>query len=182
MNDTKKETPAETAADAASSAPRDRRATHRAAIDIPAVLHLGEEEFPCTILDLSVQGMAVSHKGGVPADAAVRLVFRLPNARQPLEVAGIVLRREPGTRSATLGIRLILPSEQVTAAIETWVSRNRSDRPFSRPGGGGATAGADPTERDGDLAALYRSAVDGSAKKDGRRGGLFGRWRRKTRS
>lgn len=109
----------------------------------------------------------------------VRVVFRLPNSRQPLDLAGVLVRSVGGRDGATLGLQFIEPDADAVRAIDTFVARNRSDRPFSRAGagpakdGGGRDRAADPLE------GLYRRAISEVAEKTGKRRGLFARWRRR---
>lgn len=162
-------------------APRDRRATHRAAIEIPASIHLGSRRIGCSIRNLSAQGIALTSRESVAPGMVVRVVFRLPNARQPLDVAGVLVRSVGGRDGATVGLQFIEPDADAVRAIETFVARNRSDRPFS--GGGGAAApakdGGGRERRADPLAGLYKRAVSEVAEKSGKRRGLFARWRRR---
>ena len=93
------------AAGSGAGAPRDRRATSRAAIEIPAVLHVGTQELACSVRDLSIKGIALTLKESVAPGMVVRVVFRLPNSRQPVSVSG-TLTRQSGSRSESSAPRL----------------------------------------------------------------------------
>lgn len=163
-----------------AGAPRDRRASHRAAIEIPAALHLGSRRIDCSIRNLSAQGIALSIRESVAPGMVVRVVFRLPNARQPLEVAGVLVRSIGGRDGSTLGLQFIEPDADAVRAIETFVARNRSDGPFSRGGARGAAGGG--RGRAGDrLERLYEKAVSEGAETSGKRWSLLERWRRRGR-
>ena len=168
---------------AAPPRPRDRRATHRAAIEIPAVLDLGTRQVHCTIRDLSVQGIALSLRESIPPGMVVRVVFRLPNARQPVEVTGVLVRASGGRAEGTVGLQFVQPSADSVRAIETFVARNRSDRPFSGAARGGRAPAEVERKGKGDsLSGLYRKAVDDVAAAEKRQRGFFARWRRGGRS
>lgn len=167
--------------------PRDRRATHRAAIEIPAVLRVGNRNLDCSIRDLSTKGIALSLKESVAPGMVVRVVFRLPNARQPVEVAGVLVRQVGGRMESTVGLEFIDPGADALRDIRTFVERNRSDLPFSRRERGPGKTGPDTArvvvgESGGSAASLrglYRKAVDDVAEKGGERRGLLARWLRR---
>lgn len=164
-------------------APRDRRATHRAAIEIPAVLNLGTREVHCTIRDLSVQGIALSVKESIPPGMVVRITFRLPNSRQPVEVTSVMVRASGGGAESTIGLQFVQPNADSVRVIETFVDRNRSDRPFSGAARGGRARVEGERQGTGDsLSGLYRKAVDEVAAAKKRRRGFFARWRRGGKS
>ncbi len=155
-------------------APRDRRSQHRAAMQIPATVQLGSETFDCSVRDLSVEGMAISHSGGAKLGSILRVVFRLPNSPQPIEVAGVLVRTEPLETRGAWGLRFVDPPAQAVRAISTYVARNRSDLPFSQRAG---TAGGDlglpsaaSTRYDNTLKRLYEQAVDEASQKKPKRG------------
>lgn len=159
-------------------APRDRRATHRAAIEIPAVMHVGTRVVDCSIRNLSTQGIALAIGESVAPGMVVRVVFRLPNARQPVEVAGVLVRTVGGLDDSTIGLQLIEPSADSVRVLETFVARNRSDQPFSLGRADGRrAAGADRSKSGARLDGLYKKAVDEVAEKPGKRRGLFARLR-----
>lgn len=163
----------------AVGAPRDRRATHRAAIEIPAVLHVGTREVGCSIRNLSAQGIALALPESVAPGMVVRVVFRLPNSRQPVEVAGVLVRTVGGQHESTVGLQFIDPSADAVRVIDTFVARNRSDQPFSRERPSGRPAAEDEGNKSGArLEGLYKKAVDEVADKPGRRRGLFDLWRK----
>ena len=165
------------------SRPRDRRATHRAAIEIPAVLDLGTREVHCTIRDLSVQGIALSLKESIPPGMVVRVVFRLPNARQPVEVTSVLVRASGGREEGRVGLQFVQPNADSVRAIETFVARNRTDRPFSGATRGGRAPAEAARQGSGDsLSGLYRKAVDEVATAEKRQRGFFARWRRGGKS
>ncbi len=165
-----------------SGAPRDRRATPRAAIEIPAVLKMGSREVPCTIRDLGSQGIAVAVRESVVPGMVVRVAFRLPNARQPVEVAAVPLRSDGGRGEGRVGLSFIDPDPDAVRAIETFVARNRSDQPFSRRRAAAVgTAGAGASESGQSLDDLYDRAVSAVDEKVDKRPGLFERWRRRGR-
>jgi hypothetical protein len=166
-----------------SGAPRDRRATHRAAIEIPAILHVGTREVACTVRDLSRQGIALVVKGSVAPGMVVRVGFRLPNSRQPVEVSGVLVRTDGGRHHSTIGLQFIEPNADAVRVIDTFVDRNRSDRPFSRrPARGRRLAGVDTSESGAALDGLYKKAVSDIDEKGGRRRGLFARWLHRAKS
>ncbi len=154
-----------------ASAPRDRRASHRAAIEIPAALHIGSRRIDCSIRNLSAQGIALAIRESVAPGMVVRVVFRLPNARQPVEVAGVLVRSVGGRDGNTLGLEFIEPDADTVRTIKTFVARNRTDRPFSRADGPGRAGDA--------LEGLYERAVSEVAEKTGKRRSLFDRWKRR---
>ena len=160
--------------------PRDRRATHRAAIEIPAVLQVGNRDIHCSIRDLSTQGIALALKESVAPGMVVRVVFRLPNSRQPVEVTGVLVRSAGGRTDNTVGLQFVQPDADSVRVIETFVARNRSDRPFSR-GRGPDTARVQTSESAASLKGLYQAAVDDVVEKPGKRRGLLARWRRGKR-
>jgi hypothetical protein len=165
-----------------SGAPRDRRATHRAAIEIPAVLKMGAREVHCTIRDLGSQGVAVAVRESIAPGMVVRVVFRLPNARQPVEVAAVPLRSDGARREGRVGLSFIDPAPDAVRAIETFVARNRSDQPFSRRRAAAAgTPGAGTSESGHLLDELYNRAVSEVDEMGSRRPGVFERWRRRGR-
>ena len=163
-----------------AAAPRDRRVTHRAAIEIPAVLHVGTREVDCSIRDLSSRGIALALKESVAPGMVVRVVFRLPNSRQPVQVSGVLVRTGGGRQDSTVGLQFIEPDADSVRVIDTFVARNRSDQPFSRDRarGPGATS-ADKSESGAPLEGLYKKAVTEVGEKTGKRRGLFDRWRRR---
>ena len=166
-------------------APRDRRATHRAALEIPAVLHVGTRHVDCSIRNLSREGIALAVKESVAPGMVVRVVFRLPNARQLVEVAGVLVRTGGGRSENVVGLQFIEPNADAVRVIDTFVARNRSDLPFSeRPPEAPTAPGVEvvdsrPTES---LEGLYKRAVSDVAEKGGKRRGLFARWRRRGKS
>ncbi len=147
------------------------------------MLHGGTGEVACSVRDLSTRGMALVLKQGLAPGMVVRVSFRLPNARQPLEVAGVLVRAAAELGNSTVGLQFVEPDADVLRAIETFVRRNRSDRPFSRRRWSGPDTG--PVVTSGSAASLrglYKKAVAEVGKKDGRRRGLLGRWLRRDRS
>ena len=161
-----------------AGAPRDRRASHRAAIEIPATLHIGSRRIDCSIRNLSTQGIALAIRESIAPGMVVRVTFRLPNARQPVEVAGILVRSVGGRGGSTLGLQFIEPDADAVRTIRTFVTRNRSDRPFSLAAGRGAGGGRGRAVGD-PLEGLYKRAVSEVAEKTGKRRGLLDRWRRR---
>lgn len=158
--------------------PRDRRARHRAAIEIPAALHIGNRRIDCSIRNVSTQGIALAIREGVAPGMVVRVVFRLPNARLPVDVAGVLVRSGGGRGGSTLGLQFIEPDADAVRTIETFVARNRSDGPFARAAGRGTAEGG--RGRTGDpLKGLYEKAVSEVAGKASKRRGLLDRWWRR---
>ena len=143
------------------------------------MLRVGERAVDCKIQDISTRGVALAIRGGLPPGMAVRVVFRLPNARQPLEVAGVVVRQAGARTKSTVGLELVDPDADTVRAIETFVARNRSDRPFSRDREGPDTDRIQVAEDAAALRGLYREAVDQGAEQRGGRWRLFDRWRRR---
>lgn len=164
--------------------PRDRRTTHRAAIEIPAVLRVGDRRVTCTVRDLSTTGISLTTGERLAPGIVVRVAFRLPNARVPVEVSGSLVRQSGSRAESTVGLRLVEPDAETMRTIKTFVSRNRSDRPFSRrPGGSGRPDPGELEISDGEaeLRGLYRRAVDGVGKKPQGRRGLLDRLLRRGR-
>ena len=161
--------------------PRDRRTTHRAAIEIPAILHMGGRRVDCSLRDLSTRGIALAMRESLAPGMVVRVAFRLPNARQPVEVAGVLVRQAGGRDDGTVGLEFVEPDADTMRIIETFVDRNRSDRPFShRRLDGPDTERVEVSEDAARLRGLYRKAVDDVAEKPKRRG-LLARWRQRWR-
>lgn len=170
-------------AGASGGLPRDRRATARADIEIPAVLRVGTRDVACTIRNLSTQGIALAVTESVAPGMVVRVVFRLPNARQPIEVSGILVRIDGGRLLGTVGLQFIEPGADSVRDISTFVTRNRSDLPFSgRPAGARKSGRPDKSESGASLGGLYKRAVKEVAEKRAKRGGLFARWRDRLKS
>lgn len=162
------------------AAPRDRRAANRAAIEIPAQLRVGTRELPCTLRDVSLEGIALNIGENIAAGMVVQVAFRLPNSRQPLEVACAPVSSEGGRQRGVLGLRFVDPTPEVQRVIGTFVERNRSDLPFSRrpparsvPAGGGREGAGEVLDD------LYQRAVHEVGEKRDERRGLFARWRRR---
>ena len=165
---------------AGSNGPRTRRVAHRAAIEMPAVLRLGTRDVHCRIHDLSTQGVGLEVKESLAPGMVVRVVFRLPNARQPIEITAVPVRSHGGGREAVLGLKFVEPGPYAVRAIETFVARNRSDQAFSRRRQAGTpVASPDRSESGAALDDLYREAVSEVAEKKDRRGGLWRRWLRR---
>ena len=164
-----------------SARPRDRRGTPRAAIEIPAVMRVGGREVNCSIRDLSTGGIALAVRESVAPGMVVRVVFRLPNARQPVEIAGTLVRRVGGPSGSRVGLEFVEPDPDALRAIETFVQRNRSDRPFSRGADGPDTSQVTASEDAAALRGLYQRAVDEVIDVPGKRRGLFDRFRRRRR-
>ncbi len=155
--------------------PRDRRATHRAGIEIPAVIQLGMREVACSVRDLSTRGISLVVKESLAPGMVVRAVFRLPNARRPVEVTGVLVRQAGGRDKTTVGLQFVEPDADSVRIIRTFVGRNRSDRPFSR-GGGRDTARIEAGKSAASLQGLYEKAVDDVGEKGRKRRGFLARW------
>jgi hypothetical protein len=166
-------------------APRDRRGGPRAAIEIPAVLHMGTRALACSIRDVSIQGIGLAVGESVAPGMVVRIVFRLPSSPQPIEVAATLARVAGSRNERVVGLQFVEPSADALHAIGTFVSRNRSDQPFShrrRAADGGAGAEADESDSSASLAKLYERAVSDVENKPPKRGGLLDRWLRRDKS
>ena len=161
--------------------PRDRRGTHRAAIEIPAVMRIGGREVSCSIRDLSTGGIALAVRESVAPGMVVRIIFRLPNARQPVEISGTLVRRVGGPGESLVGLEFVEPDPDALRIIETFVLRNRSDRPFSRGADGPDTSRVAASEDTAALRGLYQKAVDEVIDKPGKRRSLFHRFRRRRK-
>lgn len=150
--------------------PRDRRATHRAAIEIPAVLHVGTREVGCSIRDLSTRGIALVVRESLAPGMVVRVGFRLPNSRQAIDVAGVLVRAAGGRGQSTLGLEFVEPDADTVRTIRTFVERNRSDSPFSqRRRRGPDTLRVTHREQAEALRGIYQKAVGDKAKTGKRR-------------
>ena len=135
----------------------------------------------CTVRDLSTHGIALTLRESLAPGMVVRVAFRLPNSRQPVEVAGVLVRQAGGREEGTVGLEFVQPNADTMRVIETFVDRNRSDRPFFRRRlDGPDTKRVEVSEDAARLRGLYQQAVDDVAERPKRRG-LLDRWRRRRR-
>ncbi|MDH3255132.1 MAG: PilZ domain-containing protein [Acidobacteriota bacterium] len=109
---------------------RERRAAPRTAFETTATVHMVNQEFKCQTRNLSPEGLALAgHEAMVPAGTFMRVQFKLPKEKQPIDVDGILVRSDPRNTSMIWGLRFIEPPDGAQSKIESYLDTRVPEPP-----------------------------------------------------
>ncbi len=90
-------------------------------IDSAVVVYFGSDNRELQLSNLSASGAALIGDSELPDISFVRMIFRLTDSSQPIEVTGIPVRSEETEDGTLIGMRFMDPPDSVVAQIEEFI-------------------------------------------------------------